>query len=508
MDGTYFTQIGTLPTPEKPGYTFSGWFKDNGEEVTSGSWVEARDTVYKARWKANQYTIHFERNLPESVITENPEDQTVTYGTTIGELPVLHETGYLFLDWYSEPIGGIRIRETTLAALGDQTYYAHWIKGWIDHGNGTHSRPGVDGVWNMEDDELWWNGSDGIPGTEDDRIIYIGGSGGTTIHYIDNGDGTHIRPGAGGSWNGGDTEQWWNGSDGVPGTGDDKQIHTGGTGGNENPVQYIDNGDGTHTRLGADGTWGTEDDEVWLNGPDGAPVTPDDSKKDNGGTSGEPTEPTEPNKPDPTEPNKPDPTEPTKPEPGNAGPNKEAGKDQEEETVITPPVSSIDTTIKPAVPDTGGTFTVNPENPYDVTYTRPDGTPAKDEWVGDGKDWYHVDEDGKLNYDWYLEGENTWYKLNKETGDRFGAALISWYHEPMDDKRYFFDPATTKMLTGWQNIGGKDYYFNEKNDFWTYHGDNHKGWIFIGEGRPYGSMYRNEFTPDGHLVDENGVRVN
>ncbi|MFT4004742.1 MAG: hypothetical protein QM683_03465 [Lacrimispora sp.] len=78
----------------------------------------------------------------------------------------------------------------------------------------------------------------------------------------------------------------------------------------------------------------------------------------------------------------------------------------------------------------------------------------------------------------------------------------------MDDKRYFFDPTTTKMLTGWQTIDGEDYYFNEKNDFWTYHGDNHKGWIFIGEGRPYGSMYRTEFTPDGHLVDENGVRVN
>ncbi len=612
MDGTYFTQIGTLPTPEKPGYTFIGWFKDNGEEVTSGSWVEAGDTVYKARWKANQYTIHFERNLPDSVITENPKDQTVTYGLPIGELPVLHETGYLFLGWYTEPTGGIRIRETTPAALGDQTYYAHWIKGWIDHGNGTHSRPGVDGIWETEDDELWWNGPDGIPGTDDDQIIYIGGSGGTTIHYIDNGDRTHIRPGAGGSWNGGDTEHWWNGSDGipgtdddriiiiggtgsnpihyidngdgthtrpgaggswndgdtehwwngsdgipgtdddkiiiiggtgtdgnpisyidngdgthtrpgaggnwndedtehwwngpdgVPGTDDDKEIHTGGTGGDGSPIQYIDNGDGTHTRPGADGTWDTEDDEIWLNGPDGAPGTPDDSKKDNGGNSGEPTEPIEPNKPDPTEPNKPDPTEPTKPEPGKAVSNKE----EDETVIISPVLSVIDTTTKPVVPDTGGTFTVNPDNPYDVTYTKPDGTPAHDEWVGDGKDWYHVDEDGKLNYDWYLEGGNTWYKLNKETDDRFGAALIGWFDEPMDDKRYFFDPATTKMLTGWQTIDGKDYYFNEKNDFWTYHGDNHIGWLFIGKGRPYGSMYKNEFTPDGHWVDENGVRVN
>ena len=514
MDGTYFTQIGTLPTPEKPGYTFIGWFKDNGEEVTAGSWVEAGDTVYKARWKANQYTIHFKRNLPDSVITENPEDQTVTYGLPIGELPVLHETGYLFLGWYTEPTGGKRIRETTPAALGDQTYYAHWLKEWMDHGNGTHSRPGVDGVWETDDDELWWNGPDGIPGTDDDRIIIIGGDGSNPIDYIDNGDGTHTRPGAGGSWSDGDTEHWWNGPDGIPGTDDDRIIIIGGDG----RIDYIDNGDGTYIRPGADGTWNTEDDEVWLDGPDDVPGTPDDSKKDNGGNSGKPTEPTEPNKPEPTEPNKPeptepnkpDPTEPTKPEPGNTVPDKDSGKDQEKEILITPPASPIDTATKPAVPDTGGTFTVNPENPYDVTYTKPDGTPAKDEWVGDGKDWYHVDEDGKLSYDWYLEEGNTWYKLNKETGDRFGAALVGWNFEPMDDRRYFFDPSTTKMLTGWQNIDGKWYYFTKQNEAQTYFGNNRTGWKYdpTKPGKPYGSLYQNENTPDGYQVDENGVWIN
>ena len=176
--------------------------------------------------------------------------------------------------------------------------------------------------------------------------------------------------------------------------------------------------------------------------------------------------------------------------------------------VLVPPV--IDTTVKPTVPDTGGTFTVNPENPYDVTYTKPDGTPAKDEWVGDGNDWYHVDEDGKLNYDWYLEGEKTWYKLNKETGDRFGAALIGWNNEPMDDKRYFFDPATTKMLTGWQNIDGKWYYFTRQNEAQTYFGNNRVGWKYdpTKPGKPYGSMYQSEDTPDGYKVDENGVWIN
>lgn len=176
----------------------------------------------------------------------------------------------------------------------------------------------------------------------------------------------------------------------------------------------------------------------------------------------------------------------------------------------------IDTKTKPTVPDTGGTFTVNPVDPRDVTYTKPDGTVARDEWVGDGEDWYHVNPDGKLNYDWFLEGEKTWYKLNKEPGAKFGAALIGWNYEPMDYKRYFFDPGTTKMLTGWQRIDNKSYYFTEKNERVTYLGDNKIGWLFDFEilntplsllDRPYGSMYRNEYTPDGNWVDENGVCI-
>ncbi|MDR2022092.1 MAG: InlB B-repeat-containing protein [Hungatella sp.] len=201
-------------------------------------------------------------------------------------------------------------------------------------------------------------------------------------------------------------------------------------------------------------------------------------------------------------------SEPTEPEPSKPDPPDESEKNKEEkETVVKPVDPVIDSNSKPTVPDTGGNFTVNPYDPRDVTYTKPDGTPAKDEWVGDGEDWYHVDANGKLNYDWFLEGEKTWYKLNKEPGDKFGAALIGWNHEPMDKKRYFFDPGTTKMLTGWQFIDNKWYYFTKKNEAQTYFGSNHDGWLYdpAKPGKPYGSMYWNEKTPDGYLVDENGV---
>ncbi|WP_158585026.1 InlB B-repeat-containing protein [Lacrimispora algidixylanolytica] len=759
----YPSRLGTLPVPEKPGYTFVGWFKDNGEQVTAGSWVEAGDTQYKARWKANQYTIHFERNLPDFEAAEDPEDKTVTYALPIGTLPYLNETGYVFLGWFTDPEGGNRIKETTLAALGDQTYYGHWSIGIIDNGNGTYRRPGADGTWNTADDELWWkgldgisqtsddkqiftfangtgayedngngthyrpcaggswtsgielwwNGPDGIPGTDDDVRIYTGGSGssGTPIYYIDsgngiyirpgvggnwgsgtqywwygpdgnsgtdddrqihllpgggyyidngdgayirpgtggswtsgtehwwygpdgnqgtdddrqihllpgggyyidNGDGTYIRPGTGGSWASGTehwwygpdgnqgtdddrqihvlpgggyyidngdgtyikpgtggswtsgTEHWWYGPDGNPGTDDDRQIHvlpgggyyidngdgtyikpgTGGSwtngtehwwygpdgkpGADDRQIHtmpggngyYLDNGDGTHIRPGTGGSWdhGTE---IWQDGPDGKPGTPDDYKKvDNGNTDPEPTKPDptdpgpikpEPTDPEPTkpEPSKPEPTNPSKPEPSN---ETKAGK-EDSVAVTVPETPSIDSTSKPSVRDDGGTFKVDPENPKDVTYIKPDGTPASNEWVGDGTNLYHVNEESKLNYSWFLEKDKMWFMLNQDSGEQFGAALRGWYSESMDKKKYFFDPSTTVMLTGWQRIDNKEYYFTEKNERKTYTGDNRIGWLFDFEilntplsrlDRPYGSMYRNEYTPDGYWVDENGV---
>ena len=303
-------------------------------------------------------------------------------------------------------------------------------------------------------------------------------------YYVDYGNVTYLRPGSGGNWISG-TELWWYGSNGKP-SADDRPIYImpGGNG------YYIDNGNGTYTKPGADGSW-TNGTEHWSSGPDGKIGTSDDKRIH-----------PEPTNPDPTNP------EPTNPEPANPEPTKSESEKREEGEIVTAPVIPvIDSTVKPVVPDTGGTFTVNPNNPLEVTYTKPDGTAAKNEWVGDGKNWYHVDESGNLNYDWYLDGERTWYKLNKETGDRFGAALIGWNYEPMDDKRYFFDPSTTKMLTGWQYIDNKWYYFTKQNESQTYYGSNPEGWKYdpTKPGKPYGSMFQNEITPDGYMVDENGV---
>ncbi|MFH7376022.1 hypothetical protein RA263_28455, partial [Pseudomonas syringae pv. tagetis] len=53
-----------------------------------------------------------------------------------------------------------------------------------------NERPGPDGIFDTDDDELWWNGRDRLPGNEDDRKIYPGEDGtfGTSDDYYEDKD--------------------------------------------------------------------------------------------------------------------------------------------------------------------------------------------------------------------------------------------------------------------------------------------------------------------------------
>ena len=67
------------------------------------------------------------------------------------------------------------------------------------------------------------------------------------------------------------------------------------------------------------------------------------------------------------------------------------------------------------------------------------------------------------------------------------------------------------MLTGWQKIGEKYYYFATADDIpkqtWFFQTNVGK-WLYDAIGfRSYGSMYQNERTPDGRLVDAEGAYI-
>lgn len=116
------------PEPTLEGYEFAGWFteKDGGNDkpVKVDTKVTASHTLY-AHWTAKKYTVTFDANGG----TVEPKTQTVTYGSTYGELPTPTRKGYTFVGWFTNPNGGTQVKadaEVTTAA--DRTLHAHWTQ--------------------------------------------------------------------------------------------------------------------------------------------------------------------------------------------------------------------------------------------------------------------------------------------------------------------------------------------------------------------------------------------
>ena len=117
------TAIGELPTPERTGYIFQGWFTDAGtyqNEVTPQTTFSASGSIY-AKW-AESVTITFNPGQDGTVI---PTSKTFVSGTAIGELPTPERTGYEFQGWFTDPANGTQVTAQTVFSNND-TIYAHW----------------------------------------------------------------------------------------------------------------------------------------------------------------------------------------------------------------------------------------------------------------------------------------------------------------------------------------------------------------------------------------------
>ena len=118
---------GELPTPTLDGYTFDGWYNDNGMQVKPEDVVTASHTLY-AHWKANTYTVTFNAN--GGTVETKPETVTYgsTYGSTYGELPTPTLDGYTFAGWFTQSDGGTQVtKDTVVTTAKDHTLYAHWM---------------------------------------------------------------------------------------------------------------------------------------------------------------------------------------------------------------------------------------------------------------------------------------------------------------------------------------------------------------------------------------------
>lgn len=119
------TAIGELPTPQKAGYTFDGWYTaaSGGTEVTTLTVFSNDDTIY-AHWIEN-ITINFSANGGDTV---EYNSKTLTETGPIGTLPTASKANKEFLGWFTSASGGERLLTTTEITASDngKTYYAHY----------------------------------------------------------------------------------------------------------------------------------------------------------------------------------------------------------------------------------------------------------------------------------------------------------------------------------------------------------------------------------------------
>lgn len=120
--------IGTLPTPVRDGYTFGGWYTDNGTfqtQLTTNKVPVGGATLY-AKWTANEYTVNFHVN-GGNALTEDTASKKVTFGKAYGTFPFATKNGYGFVGWFTAAEGGVQVKETDIVNVAkDQTLYAQW----------------------------------------------------------------------------------------------------------------------------------------------------------------------------------------------------------------------------------------------------------------------------------------------------------------------------------------------------------------------------------------------
>lgn len=144
----FYEQEYTLPTPTKPGYTFTGWEKDNSDSLFSGNTLtmKLQPTNITAHWRVNSYTLTYDVNGGNPV---SPNSRTITFDTQYGTLPTPIKPGYRFLGWYTAKSGGTQITASTVYKTpNNSTIYAHWHNDapTITNVSMTYAHPGNGGA--------------------------------------------------------------------------------------------------------------------------------------------------------------------------------------------------------------------------------------------------------------------------------------------------------------------------------------------------------------------------
>ena len=133
---TYGSELGTLPTCSRTGYTLLGWYtaSSGGSKISSITRMIGTVTYY-AQWSINSYTLTYNVNGGNAV---SPASKSVQYGSAYGTLPTPTKNSnaeftYAFAGWYTAASGGTQVTANTIMGAGNTTIYAHWTANIRSH---------------------------------------------------------------------------------------------------------------------------------------------------------------------------------------------------------------------------------------------------------------------------------------------------------------------------------------------------------------------------------------
>ena len=182
---------------------------------------------------------------------------------------------------------------------------------------------------------------------------------------------------------------------------------------------------------------------------------------------------------------------------------------------IAAPLSSMNPAAASEPAKITGTWSTDASGSW--RFNAPDGA-AKDGWYylnttnnATDYNWFCFDANGVMRTGWVQDKNDpsVWYYTGESKDSSEGGLVKGWITDPQDGKKYYLDPSTGVMCHGWKQISGVWYYFGESryaDRKWA--PDTTGYWKAGASGKhSYGSLYMNEYTPDGYYVGANGAWV-
>lgn len=137
---TFDSAYGELPKATLTGYTFNGWYDENGNKVTADTIVKtAEDHELTAQWTANTYAVKFDKN--ETKATGEMADQGFTYDEAQNLTANAYAwTNHIFMGWATTSDGEVvyadeaEVLNLTAEDGATVTLYAVWAEDY-NHNN-------------------------------------------------------------------------------------------------------------------------------------------------------------------------------------------------------------------------------------------------------------------------------------------------------------------------------------------------------------------------------------